>query len=75
MTSRCRCVDARIRMRPRVRQRPGVERAHQRLHILEFQQPRAPRNQQPDRQLNGRDVIDQIQVLQACRADRSSRRA
>src|ERR1019366_2229602 len=58
---RAKEVHLRIRMLPP----PGESRRIERLpfQIFEFQQLRARRNQQPDRQLDRRDVFDQIQFV------------
>ena len=50
-------------MRPPVRQRRRIERRDQTLHVGELEQTRSPGNQQANRELNRRDVLDQIQLL------------
>ncbi len=68
-------VDARIGMRHRYVSVAGSNAPTMRAHLVELQQPRPFGNQQPDRELNRRDVIDQIERRRSCRAARSSRRA
>ena len=56
-------VDRRIRMRPWIRQRPRIEFARHRADVFELQHPRALGDQQPDRQLNRRDVLDKVEAI------------
>ena len=55
-------VHVRIGVTPRVRERRGIEPRHETANLLELQQPRPFGHEQPDRQLDRRHRLDQIQV-------------
>src|SRR6185295_2240051 len=50
-------------MRPAVGQRCRIERAEMRPHLGQRQQPRSLGHEQPDRELDWRDVIDEIELI------------
>src|SRR5213595_2601952 len=50
-------------MGPAIRQRFRIERLRDAADFIELKQPRTFRNQQPDRELDRRDVIDEIETL------------
>ncbi len=56
-------IDAWIGVHPAVRQCPGIERSHEIPNLVDLEQPGAFRNQQADGELNRRDVIDEVELL------------
>ena len=58
-----KAIDVRIRVPPRMRERARVERTGDGANLRQFQERRPLRHEQPDRQLNRRDVLDQIEPL------------
>src|SRR6185295_8111625 len=57
-------LDAAVGMRPSVGQRARIESADQMPDLFELQEPRAFGHEQPERELNRRNMVDEIERLE-----------